>query len=39
MMIDGSKESNTKIKSMLHWDGNNGIAREVGHKTRKLFLQ
>jgi urocanate hydratase len=27
MVIDGSKESAKKIKSMLHWDVNNGIAR------------
>ena len=27
MMIDGSDESESKIRSMLHWDVNNGIAR------------
>lgn len=27
MVIDGSKESEEKIKNMLHWDVNNGIAR------------
>ncbi|MCI5058231.1 MAG: urocanate hydratase [Flavobacteriales bacterium] len=27
MVIDGSPESEQKIKSMLHWDVNNGIAR------------
>ena len=27
MMIDGSKDSDKKIESMLHWDVNNGIAR------------
>lgn len=27
MVIDGSVESEEKIKSMLHWDVNNGIAR------------
>ena len=27
MLIDGSKESENKIKSMLFWDVNNGIAR------------
>lgn len=27
MLIDGSKESEEKIQSMLHWDVNNGIAR------------
>ena len=27
MLLDGSTESETKLKSMLHWDVNNGIAR------------
>lgn len=27
MLIDGSEDSNSKIKMMLHWDVNNGIAR------------
>ena len=27
MLIDGSKESEEKLKMMLHWDVNNGIAR------------
>ena len=27
MLIDGSKEADRKLKSMLHWDVNNGIAR------------
>ena len=27
MVIDGSEESDRKIKEMLHWDVNNGIAR------------
>ena len=27
MMIDGSKEADEKIKNMLFWDVNNGIAR------------
>ncbi|CAG0907599.1 unnamed protein product, partial [Darwinula stevensoni] len=27
MVIDGSKQSKKNIKSMLHWDVNNGIAR------------
>jgi urocanate hydratase len=27
MLLDGSIESETKLKSMLHWDVNNGIAR------------
>lgn len=27
MLLDGSSEAETKLKSMLHWDVNNGIAR------------
>jgi urocanate hydratase len=27
MLIDGSKEASKRIKSMLFWDVNNGIAR------------
>ena len=27
MVIDGSKEADTRIEQMLHWDVNNGIAR------------
>ena len=27
MLLDGSEDSNKKLKSMLHWDVNNGIAR------------
>ena len=27
MVIDGSPQSEANIKSMLHWDVNNGIAR------------
>ena len=37
MMIDGSKESNTKIKSMLHWDVNNGIARRWAQNKEAIF--
>lgn len=29
MLIDGSAESDDKIKSMLHWDVNNGISRRA----------
>jgi len=29
MLIDGSKESDEKLKSMLFWDVNNGIARRA----------
>ena len=27
MLIDGSPDSERRLKSMLHWDVNNGIAR------------
>jgi urocanate hydratase len=27
MLLDGSKDSDRRLKSMLHWDVNNGIAR------------
>jgi urocanate hydratase len=27
MLLDGSFEAENKLKSMLHWDVNNGIAR------------
>ncbi len=27
MLLDGSEDANRKLKSMLHWDVNNGIAR------------
>ena len=29
MLLDGSKEADTRIKSMLHYDVNNGIARRA----------
>jgi urocanate hydratase len=29
MLLDGSKESERRLKSMLHWDVNNGIARRA----------
>lgn len=29
MVIDGSEESDRRIRSMLHWDVNNGIARRA----------
>jgi urocanate hydratase len=29
MLIDGSKDSERRLKSMLHWDVNNGIARRA----------
>lgn len=27
MLLDGSSDAERKLKSMLHWDVNNGIAR------------
>jgi urocanate hydratase len=27
MVLDGSKETENKLRMMLHWDVNNGIAR------------
>jgi urocanate hydratase len=27
MLIDGSKDADRRLKMMLHWDVNNGIAR------------
>ncbi len=27
MVLDGTPEADAKLKSMLHWDVNNGIAR------------
>ena len=27
MLLDGSKDSDRRLKMMLHWDVNNGIAR------------
>ena len=27
MLLDGSDDANRRLKSMLHWDVNNGIAR------------
>jgi urocanate hydratase len=29
MVLDGSPEADRKLKSMLHWDVNNGIARRA----------
>jgi len=29
MVLDGSEASDTALKSMLHWDVNNGIARRA----------
>jgi urocanate hydratase len=27
MLLDGSEDANRRLRSMLHWDVNNGIAR------------
>ena len=37
LVIDGSKESEKKLKSMLHWDVNNGISRRSWAMMRLLF--
>ena len=29
MVIDGSSEAERRLRSMLHWDVNNGIARRA----------
>tara|TARA_B100001093_G_scaffold455381_1_gene465495 strand:- start:93260 stop:95263 length:2004 start_codon:yes stop_codon:yes gene_type:complete len=38
MMIDGSKDSEIKIKSMLHWDVNNGIARRSWARNKEANI-
>jgi urocanate hydratase len=35
MLIDGSAESEEKLKSMLHWDVNNGIARRAWARNKE----
>jgi len=35
MVIDGSAESDRKLKSMLHWDVNNGIARRAWARNKE----
>ena len=40
LFIDGSKKSEEKIKDMLFWDVNNGVAEELGLEIKvqlKLF--
>ena len=41
MVIDGSKESEDKIRNMLFWDVNNGIARRnwARNKEAKFTIQ
>ncbi len=38
MVIDGSKNSDKKIKSMLHWDVNNGIARRSWARNKEAIF-
>ena len=38
MMIDGSKDSDKKIESMLHWDVNNGIARRSWARNKEANI-
>lgn len=38
MVLDGSKEAQTRLEQMLFWDVNNGISRRGGPATKKLFL-
>ena len=35
MVIDGSEDSDRRIKSMLHWDVNNGIARRAWARNKE----
>ena len=37
-MLDGSKDAEIKLKSMLFWDVNNGISRKIGLEIRKQNL-
>jgi len=41
MTIDGSQESESRIKMMLHWDVNNGISRRswAQNKPAKFAIQ
>ncbi|MGC6429232.1 MAG: urocanate hydratase [Flavobacteriales bacterium] len=38
MLIDGSKESEDKLKMMLHWDVNNGIARRSWARNKEAIF-
>ena len=38
MMIDGSDEAEQRIKSMLHWDVNNGIARRSWARNKSAMF-
>jgi urocanate hydratase len=37
MVIDGSSDSDRRIKSMLHWDVNNGIARRAWARNKEAI--
>jgi len=37
LLIDGSKASETKLQSMLHWDVNNGIARRAWARNKEAL--
>jgi urocanate hydratase len=38
MVIDGSDDSARRIKSMLHWDVNNGIARRAWARNKEAVI-
>ena len=38
LVIDGSKESEKKLKSMLHWDVNNGISRRSWARNKEAIF-
>tara|TARA_B100000900_G_C20599916_1_gene725043 strand:+ start:80 stop:2083 length:2004 start_codon:yes stop_codon:yes gene_type:complete len=38
MVIDGSKDSENKLKSMLHWDVNNGISRRSWARNKEAVF-
>jgi urocanate hydratase len=38
MVLDGSEESAKRLKSMLHWDVNNGIARRSWARNKNAIF-
>ncbi|HZY25913.1 MAG TPA: urocanate hydratase, partial [Bacteroidales bacterium] len=38
MVLDGSSESETKLRNMLHWDVNNGIARRSWARNKEAMF-
>ncbi|MBL7941768.1 MAG: urocanate hydratase, partial [Flavobacteriales bacterium] len=38
MLLDGSADSERRLKSMLHWDVNNGIARRAWARNREALF-